>query len=97
MDPLDTCNQLFNQTIMPGYLSGHNAELFAQYLKTFADMGVHHIQFTTVDRDMLVDAQEHPENYPSLQVRVAGFAAYFIDLDRHLQESIIARTPQSMA
>jgi formate C-acetyltransferase len=81
---------------MPDYLTGHNAELFAQYLKTFADMGVHHIQFTTVNRDMLVDAQEHPEKYPTLQVRVAGFAAYFIDLDKHLQDSIIARTPQSL-
>jgi pyruvate-formate lyase len=96
VDPLVTCNQLFNQTVMPDYLTGHNAELFAQYLKTFADMGVHHIQFTTVNRDMLVDAQEHPEKYPSLQVRVAGFAAYFIDLDRHLQDSIIARTPQCL-
>ena len=96
VDPLLTWNQLFNQTIMPDYLHGHNAELFAQYLKTFGDLGVHHIQFTTVDRDMLVDAQSHPDKYPTLQVRVAGFAAYFIDLDRHLQDSIIARTPQCM-
>jgi formate C-acetyltransferase len=81
---------------MPDYLRGHNAELFAHYLKTFADLGVHHIQFTTVDRNMLVDAKEHPENYPSLQVRVAGFAAYFIDLDSHLQDAIIDRTAQCM-
>ena len=94
VDPLLTWNHLFNQTIMPDFLRGHNAELFTQYLKTFGDLGVHHVQFTTVDRDMLVDAQENPEKYPSLQVRVAGFAAYFIDLDRHLQDSIIARTPQ---
>jgi formate C-acetyltransferase len=43
---------------------------------------------------MLEDAQIHPEKYSTLQVRVAGFAAYFIDLDKHLQDSIIARTPQ---
>lgn len=96
VDPLLTWNQLFNQTIMPDYLTGRNSQLFAQYLKTFADLGVHHIQFTTVNRDMLLDAQEHPEKHPSLQVRVAGFAAYFIDLDRHLQDSIIARTPQCL-
>jgi formate C-acetyltransferase len=96
VDPLMTWNQLFNQTIMPDYLKGHNAELFAHYLKTFGDLGVHHVQFTTVDRDMLVDAQENPENYPTLQVRVAGFAAYFIDLDRHLQDAIIDRTPQCL-
>ncbi|MBU2551103.1 MAG: hypothetical protein KKB20_22015 [Proteobacteria bacterium] len=96
VDPLLTWNQLFNQTIMPDYLTGHNAELFAAYLKTFGDLGIHHVQFTTVSRDILEDAQAHPENYPTLQVRVAGFAAYFIDLDRHLQDSIIARTPQCL-
>ncbi|MBU2514128.1 hypothetical protein KJ966_22565 [bacterium] len=94
VDPLLSWNQLFNQTIMPNYLSGPNKELFAQYLKTYADLGIHHIQFTTVGRDMLLDAQKHPEKYPTLQVRVAGFAAYFIDLDKNLQESIIDRTPQ---
>lgn len=96
VDPLLSWNHLFNQTIMPEFLRGRNAELFAAYLKTFGDLGVHHVQFTTVDRDMLVDAQDHPDKYPTLQVRVAGFAAYFIDLDRHLQNSIIERTPQCM-
>lgn len=94
VDPLTSWNQLFNQSVMPDYLSGHNAQLFAQYLKTFGDLGVHHIQFTTVNRDMLEDAQKNPEKHPTLQVRVAGFAAYFIDLDKNLQDSIIARTPQ---
>jgi choline trimethylamine-lyase len=94
VDPLISWNQLFNQTIMPDYLTGHNAEIFAAYLKTFGDLGIHHIQFTSVGRDILLDAQKHPEKHPNLQVRVAGFAAYFIDLDKNLQESIIARTPQ---
>ena len=44
--------------------------------------------------EMLEDAQQNPGKYPTLQVRVAGFAAYFIDLDKNLQDSIIARTPQ---
>jgi formate C-acetyltransferase len=96
VDPLTTWNHLLNQTIMPQYLSGPNAKKFGQYLKTSMDLGIHHIQFTTVDQEMLCDAQEHPEKYPTLQVRVAGFAAYFIDLDRHLQDAIIARSPQCM-
>jgi len=79
---------------MPQFLSGPNVELFGAYLKTFADLGIHHVQFTSVGRDVLLDAQKNPEKYPTLQVRVAGFAAYFIDLDKNLQESIIARTPQ---
>ncbi|MBM4453653.1 MAG: hypothetical protein FJ013_03610, partial [Chloroflexi bacterium] len=96
VDPLASWNQLFNQTFMPQYLTGHNAESFAQYLKTFGDLGIHHIQFTTVGRDTLEDAQKHPEKYPNLMVRVAGFAAYFIDLDKKIQDSIIARTPQCL-
>lgn len=94
IDPLITWNHLLNQSFMPQYLLNHNAELFAQYLKTFGDLGIHHIQFTTVGREILEDAQKYPEKYSSLLVRVAGFAAYFIDLDKNLQDSIIARTPQ---
>jgi formate C-acetyltransferase len=90
VDPLMSWNHLFNQSFMPQFLVGHNAEVFAQYLKTYADMGIHHIQFSTVNRETLEDA----EKYPTLMVRVAGFAAYFIDLDRNIQDSIIARTPQ---
>jgi pyruvate formate-lyase/glycerol dehydratase family glycyl radical enzyme len=96
VDPLISWNQLFNQTVVPDYMKGHNAELFAQYLKTFGDLGIHHVQFTTVNKDMLEDAQKHPEKHPTLQVRVAGFAAYFIDLDKNLQDAIIARTPQCL-
>jgi formate C-acetyltransferase len=79
---------------MPEYLSDQHKELFSHYLQTYAELGIHHIQFTTVSKEMLQDAQLHPEKHPTLQVRVAGFAAYFIDLDKHLQESIIARTAQ---
>ena len=96
VDPLITWNHLFNQTFMPQYLVGHNAEQFAHYLKTTADLGIHHIQFTTVGRETLIDAQQHPERYPDLMVRVAGFAAYFIDLDKNIQASIIDRTPQCL-
>lgn len=96
VDPLISWNHLFNQTFMPQYLTGHNAELFAQYLKTYADLGIHHIQFSVVNREILEEAQKHPEKYPNLMVRVAGFAAYFIDLDKNIQDSIIARTPQCL-
>lgn len=65
VDPLITWNQLFNQSVTPDYLRGHNAKVFAQYLKTFGDLGIHHVQFTTVDREMLLDAQKHPEKYPT--------------------------------
>jgi formate C-acetyltransferase len=92
-----TWNHLFNQSFMPAYLAGHNAELFAQYLKTYGDLKIHHIQFSVVSRETLVDAQMNPEKYATLTVRVCGFSAYFIDLNKTLQDSIIARTPQAFA
>jgi len=94
VDPLVTWNHLFNQSFMPQYLTGHNAEVFAQYLKTYGDLGVHHIQFSIVDRDTLEDAQAHPEKHTDLMVRVCGYSAYFVDLNRGMQDGIIARTPQ---
>jgi formate C-acetyltransferase len=86
---------LTNQRFMPQFLEDENKVLFAQYLKTFADLGCWHIQFNVVDDSTLRDAQEHPENYDDLIVRVAGFSAYFVDLSKFNQDQIIARTAQS--
>lgn len=94
VDPLLTWNHLFNQTFMPQYLEGHNAVAFAQYLKSSMDLGVHHIQFSVVGRETLIEAQKNPEKYTNLMVRVAGYSAYFIDLNKNLQDQIISRTPQ---
>jgi pyruvate formate-lyase/glycerol dehydratase family glycyl radical enzyme len=94
VDPLYSWNHLLNQSFMPQYLKGHNAEVFAQYLKTWADLGIHHIQFNAIGREVLEDAQKNPEKYFNLMVRVAGYSAYFVDLGKELQDSIIARTPQ---
>ncbi|MFX0002472.1 MAG: pyruvate formate lyase family protein [Candidatus Hermodarchaeota archaeon] len=94
VDPLISWNHLLNQSFMPQYLKGHNAEVFAQYLKTWADLGIHHIQFNAVGKEVLEDAQKNPEKYFNLMVRVAGYSAYFVDLSKDLQDSIIARTPQ---
>lgn len=86
---------LTNQRFMPQFLQGENKKVFAQYLKTFADLGIWHIQFNVVDDATLRDAQQHPENYNDLIVRVAGFSAYFVDLSKFNQEQIIARTAQA--
>jgi formate C-acetyltransferase len=55
-----------------------------------------HVQFNIVDRATLEDAKTHPEQYPDLLVRVAGFSALFTSLDPDLQDDIIARTEQTM-
>jgi formate C-acetyltransferase len=47
-----------------------------------------------IDRETLLVAQKNPEMYPDLIVRVAGYSAYFVDLSKGLQDSIIARTEQ---
>ena len=48
-----------------------------------------------IDRETLLDAQKHPEKYGDLVVRVAGLAAYFVDLTKPVQDQIIARTELS--
>ncbi|MDP2659357.1 MAG: pyruvate formate lyase family protein, partial [Dehalococcoidia bacterium] len=54
--------------------------------------GGHHLQANCVDKNVLLDAQQHPEKYPTLMVRVAGYVAYFIDLSKKVQDQIIGRT-----
>ena len=61
-------------------------------IKTYFDLGGYHIQFNCISNESLKDAQVHPENYKDLVVRVAGFSAYFIHLDRVTQDEIIKRT-----
>ncbi|NQT48432.1 MAG: hypothetical protein HQ578_05600, partial [Chloroflexi bacterium] len=94
IDPLVSCNHLFNQRFAPQFLQGENQEIFADYLKTWADLGIHHIQFNVIDPEILRDAQEHPERHGDLIVRVAGYAAYFVDLTKSLQDDIVSRTEQ---
>ena len=63
-------------------------------MRSFVDLGIHHIQFNVIDKDILLDAQQHPDRYGDLTVRVAGYSAYFIDLEKEMQDQIIARTEQ---
>ena len=64
-------------------------------VKTYFKEGGQHIQINVVDDATLRAAQENPEEYRGLVVRVAGYLAYFTELDRHVQDSIIARTAHS--
>jgi formate C-acetyltransferase len=70
---------------------------FIGYLKTWKELDIPHIQFNIVDKETLVQAQDYPEKYADLIVRVAGFSAYFVDLSKGLQDHIIARTEQALA
>ena len=66
-------------------------------LKSYFEMGGHHMQISCVDSEMLRDAQKNPESYPSLVVRVAGFSVLFTSIDKTLQDDIINRTEQKFA
>ncbi|MCR5181839.1 MAG: pyruvate formate-lyase [Clostridia bacterium] len=61
-------------------------------IKTFFQAGGEHIQINVVDTDTLKDAQINPERHKGLMVRVAGYMAYFTELDKSAQDTIIYRT-----
>ena len=67
----------------------------ASLIRSYFAMDGHHIQFNVIDKQTLLDAQAHPEEYKDLIVRVAGYSDYFHNLDKALQDEIIARTEQS--
>ena len=60
----------------------------------YAQEGGYHLNVNVLNRDTLLDAQKHPENYAHLVVRVAGYSALFTTLSRSLQDDIIRRTEQ---
>jgi len=64
---------------------------FKAFLRGYVENGGSSLQVNMIDADMLRDAQEHPENYRHLLVRVTGYNAYFTAIGRELQTEIIAR------
>lgn len=90
-----TSGTLYNQKFSPQALKGDSGldHLISLITAFFAKKGMH-IQFNVVDKDTLLKAQQHPEEYRDLIVRVAGYSAQFIILDKDVQNDIIARTEQ---
>lgn len=64
----------------------------ASMLRTFVDLGIYHIQFNVIREETLRAAQQNPEEYRHLMIRVAGYSAYFVELCREIQDEIIERT-----
>ncbi len=64
----------------------------ASLLRAYHDLGGYHIQFNVVHDAVLRKAQKKPEEYRGLMIRVAGYSAYFTELNPEVQEDIISRT-----
>ncbi len=93
MDHVRTGGTLLNQKFTPQLLADETGiDRLADLVRGYFRLDGHHIQFNVVDAETLRAAQEHPEQYRDLIVRVAGYSDYFCDLNRTLQDEIIART-----
>ena len=71
--------------------SREGIETVADLVREFVLFGGHQLQLNSINRDRLIDAQKHPENYRNLIVRIWGWSAYFVELDKEYQDHLIAR------
>ena len=87
---------LLNQRFDPHIVKGEKGiDVLETVLRAHFGSEGEHLQINVVDNETLRDAQVHPENYRNLLVRVAGYSAFFVDLEKSIQENIIERTVQA--
>jgi formate C-acetyltransferase len=93
MDHVRTGGTLLNLKLTPGLLKDDaGLDNLVRLIRTYFKLDGHHVQFNVVDAATLRAAQQSPEKYRDLIVRVAGYSDYFCDLGSALQDEIIQRT-----
>ncbi|MDY6932754.1 MAG: glycine radical domain-containing protein, partial [Spirochaetota bacterium] len=98
LDHVGSCRAtLLNQRLSPAQLQGEKGfRLWRDYMKTWHELGIGHVQFNMVDNETLYAAQKDPEKYSELLVRIAGYSAHFVEMNKMTQDAIIARNVQEM-
>lgn len=83
----------FNLKFMPTILKTESdRKKLMDVIRTYFSLGGMHIQFNILSTEKLLEAQKDPDKYRSLVVRVAGYSAFFVELDKDIQDEIISRT-----
>lgn len=84
---------LLNMRLSPTSVdSPEGLRKLGEFIRGFCDVGGWHIQFNVVDSSILREAQQNPEQFSDLLIRVAGYSAYFTQLHQEIQNDIINRT-----
>ena len=88
---------LLNVKFTPATLAGDGGlNKLADFLQAFSKLKLQHIQFNVVNADTLREAQQRPQDFAGLVVRVAGYSAFFVELSKEIQDDIIHRTAHQL-
>ncbi|GAB6395154.1 MAG: glycyl radical enzyme [Bacteroidales bacterium] len=95
LDQVKSGGTLLNLRFLPSLLKREeDVAKLASLIRSYFALGGHHVQFNIIDTATLLAAQQTPEDYRDLLVRMAGYSDYFNDMNADLQADIIARTEQ---
>ncbi len=85
---------VLNQKFYPSMFKDGNRDKLLALIRGFFQLGGQEIQINATSTEVLKDAMRHPENYRNLVVRVSGFSAWYVTLDKSVQKDILSRTQQ---
>ena len=91
IDHAATAGTLLNMKFAPKTLEGDGLPKFASLIRGYFDLGGHHMQFNVASKETLQSAQQYPDAYRSLLIRVAGYSDYFVMLSKEVQDEVISR------